>query len=314
MAAEQPEFSVVIATYERPQRLARCLEALAWLDDPAGGFEVIVVDDGGAMPLDDVVSPHRDRLALRLLVQAHAGPATARNYGAAHARGRILVFTDDDCEPEPEWLRALQARFAGDRAAAVGGRTLNALPENVYSTASQLLIDYLYAYFNRERERATFLASNNLAIPAAEFLAIGGFDTGFPRAAGEDRELCDRWLHLGHRLVYAPEVVIRHAHFLTLGGFVRQHFHYGRGAFHFHRVRQERVGGGIEVEPARFYSALLRYPTGRARGLRRVTLPLLFVLSQAANAAGFFWERGTRPRREGDRAPQGESGKQCGGS
>lgn len=119
----------------------------------------------------------------------------------------------------------------------VGGRTFNALPENPYSAASQLLVDYLYTYYNADPERAGFFTANNLALPAESFRAIGGFDSTFPYAAAEDREFCDHWLHHGHRMRYAPEAVVYHAHALTLRTFWRQHCTDGRGASHCQQVR-----------------------------------------------------------------------------
>ena len=84
----------------------------------------------------------------------------------------------------------------------VGGRTINALPDNPYATASQEIIDVVYRYYNAEAGPARFFTSNNLALSAERFRAIGGFDPAF--TTSEDRELCDRWLHHGGALAYAP--------------------------------------------------------------------------------------------------------------
>lgn len=291
MEQEQPFVSIIIATHNRPEKLAACLGSLAGLDYPRGRFEVIVVQDGGEQPLDAVVAAVRDRLAVTLVAQRHAGPATARNTGAAHARGESLVFIDDDCTPRVGWLRALAARLAAAPDRAVGGQTLNALPDNVYSTASHLLVDYLYGYYNADHDRAHFLASNNLALPAVCFRAIGGFDARFPFAAAEDRDICDRWLDHGYAMTYAPEAVSDHSHTLAFGSFWRQHFTYGRGAFSFHRARARRGGRRISIEPLRFYLGLLRYPLARSRDLRGLKLAGLLMMSQMANAAGFAWQR-----------------------
>jgi glycosyltransferase involved in cell wall biosynthesis len=143
----QPIFSIVVPTYQRPGQLAACLQSLTYLDYSRADFEVIVVDDGSAMPTDKVVQPFRDQLEVVLLRQANAGPAAARNTGAARARGTFLAFTDDDCTPAPQWLQALAKHFATSPDYAIGGQTHNALPANPYATASQLLISYLYAYY-----------------------------------------------------------------------------------------------------------------------------------------------------------------------
>lgn len=291
MGQEQLFFSIIIPTYARPERLATCLQSLAHLDYPRARFEVIVVDDGSSMPIEPVVASFRDQLELALITQLNSGPAKARNTGAARARGKFLVFTDDDCAPAPDWLKTLAARFATAPDCLIGGRTLNALPNNLYSTASQVLIDYLYMYYNADPNRSSFFASNNLALSVDRFHALGGFDTTFPLAAAEDREFCDRWLHHGYEMSYAPEVRVYHAHKLTLPTFWRQHFNYGRGAFCFHTARSRREDGRIKVEPLSFYFNLLSYPLSQTSLQQALLLAALFVVSQVANVAGFFWER-----------------------
>lgn len=291
MQQEQLFFSIVIPTYNRSDRLKSCLSAIAQLDYPRDRFEVIVVDDGSHTPLEDIITPFQSQLNLALFRQSNSGPATARNTGASYGQGKYLVFTDDDCAPLSNWLQALEAQLLKTSECLVGGRTLNALPDNLYSTASQMLIDYLYDYYNADVQQARFFASNNFALPTDVFHKIGSFDTSFPLAAGEDRELCDRLLHLGYQLCYAPEAQIYHAHHLTLPKFWRQHFNYGRGAFHFHQVRSHRNCEKIKVEPLRFYWSLLTYPFSQSSLQPTILLSALFLISQIANVAGFFWER-----------------------
>jgi GT2 family glycosyltransferase len=245
-----------------------------------------VVDDGSPTPPDAVVIPFRARLNITLLTQAHAGPATARNTGAAHAQGMFLAFTDDDCTPAADWLHSLAARFAIAPDCALGGRTLNALPANPYSTASQILIDYLYTYYNAGPNQASFFASNNLALPADHFHSIGGFDPIFPLAAAEDREFCDRWLLHGYRMIYAPEVLVYHWHPLTCRTFWKQHWNYGRGASYFHHIRVRRGQGRTWLKPPAFFLDLLRYPFSQVRGQRALLLAALLVMAQEATTGG----------------------------
>src|SRR4051794_34400017 len=128
-----PSFSIIIPTYSRPEALTNCLEAIALLDYPRDRFEVIVVDDGSPRPADQIVASFSSRFAVRSLRQQHAGPAAARNQGAAGARGDFLAFTDDDCLPDRDWLRIFARHFAANPDYLIGGRTLNALPNNLCS-------------------------------------------------------------------------------------------------------------------------------------------------------------------------------------
>lgn len=289
---QEISFSIIIPTYNRPEQLASCLESLTRLDYPKRDFEVVVVDDGSPTPLESVVSRFFNRFHLTLIKQDNAGPASARNTGATQARGKYLAFTDDDCALAPDWLTNLAARFATAPDAMIGGRTINALEENLYSTASQVLIDCLYNYHNSSDKRAksNFFTSNNLALPSEVFRAFNGFDTTFTLAAGEDRELCDRWLHYGFKMIYAPEVRVYHAHHLTLPTFWRQHFNYGRAAVYFLKARASRTDESLEVEPLKFLSTLLSYPF-RCQLNQPAIVTALLILSQVADVAGNCWER-----------------------
>jgi GT2 family glycosyltransferase len=289
MGQDQPFFSIVIPTYRRPRQLAVCLQALSRLDYPRDRFEVIVVDDGGGVSLDSALAPFRETLAISLLRQPQEGPSGARNAGAAMAKGDFLAFTADDCVPAADWLRTFAARFAARPGYAFGGKIVNAVPGNSFSTASHLLIMYLYEYYNALPEAARFFTPNNLAVPADRFRAMGGFDVSFVTAAGEDRELCDRWLHSGYPMAYAPEVVVAHAHPLTFPAFCRQQFGYGRGTFRHRLMQAQRTNGCISLEPARFYFDLLRYPLTIFQE-KKNRLAMLLGISQVANALGFFWE------------------------
>lgn len=280
-------FSVIIPSYNRPKQLAACLESLTQLEYPRDRFEVIVVDDGSDSPLDTVVAPFKDSLNLRLIRQNNAGPAAARNGAAQQASGKYLAFTDDDCRPATNWLQALENCFTATPDRIVGGRTVNALADNPYSTTSQNIISMGYAHYNAISDQARFFASNNMVVPAERFRELGGFDQSF--TTSEDRELCDRWLHQGYQMTYAPEVVIYHAHPMTLRSFWKQHFSYGQGAFRFHKTRAQKGWGNFQIE-GNYYLNLLRYPFENGQGKQGLVLTAVLFVSQVANAAGFFWE------------------------
>lgn len=274
--------SVIVPTRNRPGPLCECLAALGCQHFPKDQFEVIVVDDGSDPPVEVPAG-------VRLLRRPHAGPAAARNAGAAAARGCWLAFTDDDCLPAADWLTVLGGRLAAQPEHLIGGAVDNSLTDSPSSAASQQLVSYLFAHFNAHPDRPRFFTSNNMAVGAAAFRDAGGFDIAIPRAAAEDRELCDRWLHQERPMAFAPEALVRHAHPLTLRAFCRQHFNYGRGAHYFHRARARRGGGPLRIEPWRFYADLLRYPFTVAdpRPFRQAAL---LCVAQVANALGYFRE------------------------
>jgi len=253
---------------------------------------VLVVDDGSGDPPNDVIASLDGSLNLQLVCARHGGPASARNTGARLARGRYLVFTDDDCAPHADWLTAIDRHVSvSTTPVVVGGQTINLLADNVYATASQSIVDFLYDYFGDHPASRRFFTTNNLVVPREQFMEIGGFDENFELAAGEDRDLCERWRSSGRELQYAPDVLVDHAHTLTLSRFNRQHFNYGRGAFDLHRSRARRGDGSLKIESVPFYFGLVTYPFRQSKGWRAAPLAMLSFWSPVAYASGYFFER-----------------------
>jgi len=276
--------SVVVPTHARPESLGRCIAALARLDYPRRLLEVVVVDDGSPRPVS-LEAPAR--LALQVIRQQRSGPGAARNTGVAAASGAVIAFVDDDCEPEPEWVDRLVRRLEDEPGTVLGGRVVNALTDNPYSEASQALVSYLYRSYGARESARIFFTTNNLALRREAFLAVGGFDPAFRRAAGEDREFCARCLRAGYRLAYAPDAVVRHSHELSLRSFWNQQLTYGREGYRFHR--RLAAGRRLELEPLSFYGRLLAAPF--SQGLRRpLRASALLAVSQVAIASGFVRE------------------------
>ena len=286
----KPLFSVVIPTYDRPRELEACLAGLAASTFPRDRFEVIVSDDGSPRPMEPVVAPFHDRLVITLTAHRNAGPAAARNRGAARAQGTYLVFIDSDCVPAANWLTALTGQVVRTPDHLISGAIVNALPMNPFSTTTQLIVTYASEYYERRVGGDRFFNSANLAMPAARFRDLGGFDESFPHPAGEDYDFCHRWQHAGYGMTYSPEAVVYHAHGLTLAGFCRQHFGYGRGLLRCRLGIARRTGTPFRGQPLGFYLGLLRFPLAQGRNARSWLHTLLVALSQAATAAGVLWE------------------------
>jgi GT2 family glycosyltransferase len=290
MEKEDLLFSIIIPTYNRPTEIASCLESITSLNYPREKFEVMVVDDGSTLRIDAVIDRFADQLNIALIHKLNNGPASARNKGAEMASGKFLAFTDDDCKPDPNWLVELQDCLSKNSDCLVGGKTLNLLTHNLYSTASQMICELSYNHYNVNHDRANFFCTNNMVVPRMKFLEIGGFDESFKTA--EDRDLCKRWKNYGFSMIYCPKAIIYHAHELTFFTFLRQHFNYGRGSYEFYN-KKSLHGPGYFRDLLKFNfnpRNLFLYPLSKNHGLRGAYLIFLMIIWQLVNGFGFLFE------------------------
>src|SRR5262249_38823580 len=115
----EPMLSVVVATHDRPDMLARCLEALARLEDPV---EVVVVDSASHEPCTPVVERFQPRMPLlRSCHEAEPGLSRARNRGLRETSCALVAFVDDDAAVAPDWARRIAGPFADPDVGCVGG-------------------------------------------------------------------------------------------------------------------------------------------------------------------------------------------------
>lgn len=216
--------SVIVCTRNGRHRIGQCIEAC--LNLSGKNIEVIVVDDGSTDGTGDWVATHFPQV--RLLRVEPCGLSAARNAGASSAIGRILAYTDDDCQPDKEWALRLRRAFAKHhgRFAAIGGPNLPPPPQNI-SQAVVTASPGAPSHVMLDDEEAEHLPGCNLAVTREAFNAIGGFDPDF-HTAGDDVDFCWRLRDAGFRLGFAPGAFVWHERRPTIAGFLRQQLGYGR--------------------------------------------------------------------------------------
>jgi len=226
---------VVVPVHNGARYLCNCLQALERQSVPRDSYEVIVVWDGDA---DD----HQQLgqwPGVRWLQQAHQGPAAARNLGTASAHGEMVLFTDADCEPAPDWVSLMLTPFGDSRVSGVKG---------VYATNQQSLVarfaqlEYEDKYRRMVgRETIDFIDTYSAGYRRRILQSAGGFDTRFPTASVEDQELSFRLAKAGHRLVFQQTAVVFHQHPATLWAYVRRKFRIGYWKVLVHRRHPDKL-------------------------------------------------------------------------
>lgn len=209
------DISVIIPTYNRRDALKVTLAALLQCELRQGQCEVIVVDDGSTDGTDEMVAEFiaGDRGSVVYHQQPNAGPARARNQGAALARGEVLIFIDNDIVVQPDFLVRHQETQSENWGCWIVGRIRH--PPQLRETPFGRYRDDLWEEFHQTHEGTAIAATEgitaaNLSLPAKDFARLGGFDEGFTIASCEDWELGMRARREGVRVLYHPGIVALH--------------------------------------------------------------------------------------------------------
>ena len=201
-----PSVGVVIPVYNDWQRLQRCLEALAAQNYPRERLQVRVVDNGS----NDWPSQPSFPLPLEVIVHPHPGSYGARNRAALDWAVDVLAFTDADCQPDPDWIKAgVKALQCSDRQRRlVAGRIVLESQAPGHPSAGEQLDQILGFDQARTVRRAGFGVTANLFVAQACFQELGGFHRR--THSGGDREFCHRAVAAGVVLLFEASAVVRH--------------------------------------------------------------------------------------------------------
>lgn len=101
--------TVLIATFNGAGTLPRTLDALERLTSPMGSWKLVIVDNGSTDASADIIRSRAESLPLTYVLEPRRGQNVARNAGLKHVVGDLLVLTDDDVVPEPDWLATMRA-------------------------------------------------------------------------------------------------------------------------------------------------------------------------------------------------------------
>lgn len=222
--------SLIVPTHNRHREVAGLLHALR--EQSRTDFELILIDDASAVPLSSeiTIEDYPFRVVVHRVVR-NRGPGHCRNAGVMLSQSDVLLFTDDDCRPQPDWVDRLVTAIsdAGAEIGGVGGKTV-AEGGDLYSRYYEFhrILDPL-PHDKNNPSLLPYLVTANCAMRKDALLGAGGFDCRIPNAGGEDVAASIRMLKAGHKLIRCADAVVRHRFRSGLKDFWRTFYRYGLG-------------------------------------------------------------------------------------
>lgn len=220
-----PDVSIIVPVYGHLRYTVECLLSIAAAGSKECSFEVIVADDASADETGDVLSAVTN---LRLVRQStNVGFLRNCNAASQEARGRFIVFLNNDTQVTPGWLDALVRVFRDeDAVGAVGPRFVypnGYLQEAGVRVRREGAVEMIGLNGDPEdprwgyRRDVDYVSGACLMIGAQLFRDMGGFDESLGRGYCEDLELGLRLEARHLRRVYTPDAEVAHHLSVSLG-------------------------------------------------------------------------------------------------
>ena len=218
---ELPKVSVVVCSYNGGRTLRECLDSLMRVDFP--DYEVILIDDGSTDETSQIAAEFPQVV---YYYQENQGLSAARNVGANLASGEIVAYTDDDCVAEVHWLRYLVQAMQDQQVEAIGGPNLPP-PTDCWVAKCIAASPGGPSHVMLNDRYAEHVPGCNMAFRRNELIALGGFDSQF-RQAGDDVDMCWRWIDSGKKIGFAPGAMVWHHRRISVRAYMNQQRGYGR--------------------------------------------------------------------------------------
>ena len=218
------DISVVLCTYNNAERLRITFRAFCQLNQPDGvAWELVTVNNNSSDHTEEVVQAFEDRLPITYVYEPEQGLSRARNAGLEVAQGDLIVFTDDDVKPNPDWLvaywEAYQDRpegyyFGGPIESEYEGKPPDA---DLMRVAMPSVVGLDHGSEPRELSEQDLLVGANWALPSKYLRQVGSFNeniglnaTADNVSVGEEADMMSRLEERGFRKWYVPEAQIKH--------------------------------------------------------------------------------------------------------
>lgn len=219
--SQNPSSSVIVPTFRRPDDVVRCVKSL--LEQSAGQFEIVVVDNAGDHDLDKELSAlDQARIPVSYVFEPSRGLHNARHAGARSARSTLLLFTDDDATFDRGWVEAYEYAFAANPAmAAAGGPVRPRFEIEPPTWLTELLrrgrdfgaLSLMEPFDSFTLNDQCYFYGVNMAVRADSLFSVGGFNpdsVGMTRIGDGEIGLLRKLRTRGASIGYVPDALVYH--------------------------------------------------------------------------------------------------------
>ena len=234
------KYSFIVPVYNRPDEVDELLDSLT--RQTLTGFEVIVVEDGSAVPCAEVCRKYADRLDLHYFDKPNSGPGQSRNYGVERARGEYVIILDSDVVLPEDYLQAVDDELRRSPADAFGG------PDSAHPsfTDTQKAISYSMTSFfttggirgGKKKLDKFYPRSFNMGVRREVYQRLGGFSR---MRFGEDIDFSIRIFKAGCRCRLFPEAWVWHKRRTDFRKFFRQVYNSGIARINLYKKYPESL-------------------------------------------------------------------------
>ncbi|MEN8252714.1 MAG: glycosyltransferase family 2 protein, partial [Patescibacteria group bacterium] len=192
--------SIIVCTYNRLEYLKKCISSLLEIDFPT--YEIVIVNDGSTDGTKEFLNSQYSRNKKITVVhhKQNKGLSQARNTGIKTAKYDIVIFTDDDCKADKNWLTQMLKGFSDEKVGLVMGQVFY-VDKNYHGYFPERLVSNIDALWPM---------GCNVAYRKEVFKKCGYFDDFFFPYNNEDAEMALRTIKNGYRYAQLPKAVIYH--------------------------------------------------------------------------------------------------------
>jgi len=218
--------SVFICTYNRGMLINETLKSIIECQSVSAN-EIIVVNGGGENNCQETLDFWKTKHPnFKILITENINLATSRNIGLPHCTGDLILQTDDDARPFPNWVETMiDMHQAYPEAGVIGGEVVDSDGKSFISQIADSSTFPLYHSTQKVRN----VPGVNSSYKKEVIVQVGNYDIKLFR--GEDVDYNWRAIKKGWDVLYVPEIKVIHVHRPTWKGLLDQHYMYGRAYY-----------------------------------------------------------------------------------